>query len=550
MAMLCVMAGALLLPAPVRAQTVIFTEDFENNPNNASNGAKSFSDTGAIYTGLNGQTYTASPDWLNGAYCNGIVLSTSNSSAPGWSLGNAKCSANNKSYDGVRNIARAIGDYLIQYEGRAAGTRDTNHILSSYSECLNGACNATDGIGSGATNGVMFRTATPLNVTANRFYGVSAIMASVQCATSVLPKPRFRWINGNNVAADVGGVLDVCGNSTLYSYTNLQTGSQFPNPININVKKIGPAQAIRNTTNKLTLILYNDEGRTNGNDGGFDNIVVTDITPSVSKSFASTSLSTGATTSLSFTIRNTPEKYAKPNWSFTDTLPSGMSLANATVVSDCTGVTTNAANNVTALTVSGSLDNGEESCTVTVTVKIAPNATGTLNNCGSNFTASAFILPPAATSCASVRVLPQLAVSKTSDPYWDPVNLTTNPKFIPGAYVNYTISVSNPGHNVSPGSVMVMDSLPSQVSLCVVATAQCSAPVVWNGGTSALTYTYTSLSSTSDDVAFSKDSVDWYYTPVALANGTDPLVRYIRVNPKGTMATTGAFSFILRALVK
>ncbi len=83
MAMLCFMAGALLLSAPVRAQTVIFTEDFENNPNNASNGAKSFSDTGAIYTGLNGQTYTASPDRLNGAYCNGIVLSTSNSSAPG-----------------------------------------------------------------------------------------------------------------------------------------------------------------------------------------------------------------------------------------------------------------------------------------------------------------------------------------------------------------------------------------------------------------------------------------------------------------------------------
>lgn len=62
MAMLCVMAGALLLSAPVRGQTVIFTEDFENNPNNASNGAKSFSGTGAIYTGANGQTYTASPD--------------------------------------------------------------------------------------------------------------------------------------------------------------------------------------------------------------------------------------------------------------------------------------------------------------------------------------------------------------------------------------------------------------------------------------------------------------------------------------------------------
>ena len=458
--------------------------------------------------------------------------------------------ANNKSYDGVRNIARAIGDYLIQYEGRAAGTRDTNHILSSYSECLNGACNGTDSIGSGATNGMMFRTATPITVTANRFYGFSAIMASVQCATSVLPKPRFRWIDGTNTAADVGGVLDVCGNSALYSYANLQTGSQFPNPIKINVKKIGPAQAIRNSTNRLTLIIYNDEGRTNGNDGGFDNIVVTDLTPSVSKKFGSASLSAGATTSLVFTITNTPEKYAKPSWSFTDTLPGGMSLANATVVSDCTGVTSNAAANVTALAISGSLDNGEDSCTVTVTVKISASATGTLQNCGSNFTASAFILPPAATSCATISALPQLAVSKTSEPYWDPANLRSNPKMIPGGYVNYTISVANPGHTISPNSVSVMDSLPSQINLCVMATGQCSAPVSWSGGTSGLTYTYTSLGSTSDDVEFSKDNISWDYTPVPQGDGTDPLVRYIRVLPKGTMATTGAFSFILRALIK
>ena len=55
--------------------------------------------------------------------------------------------------------------------------------------------------------------------------------------------------------------------------------------------------------------------------------------------------------------------------------------------------------------------------------------------------------------------------------------------------------------------------------------------------TSALTYTFTSLASTTDDVAFSSDGgATFTYTPVANANGVDPNVTHVRINPKGTFA--------------
>jgi hypothetical protein len=66
-----------------------------------------------------------------------------------------------------------------------------------------------------------------------------------------------------------------------------------------------------------------------------------------------------------------------------------------------------------------------------------------------------------------------------------------------------------------------------------------SGPVAFSNGslTSSLTYTYTSLASTTDDLAFSNNGgATWTYTPVPNANGVDPNVTNIRINPKGTFA--------------
>lgn len=51
-----------------------------------------------------------------------------------------------------------------------------------------------------------------------------------------------------------------------------------------------------------------------------------------------------------------------------------------------------------------------------------------------------------------------MAITKTADPYWDPVNLTVSPVYMPGAVVTYTITVENTG-GVNATSVQIVDLL-------------------------------------------------------------------------------------------
>ena len=85
-----------------------------------------------------------------------------------------------------------------------------------------------------------------------------------------------------------------------------------------------------------------------------------------------------------------------------------------------------------------------------------------------------------------------------------------------------------------------------------------SGPVAFTQGTpsSALTYTFTTLSSFADDVDFSNNGgATWVYVPTPGANGCDNNVTNIRINPKGTFASglTGAdpnFQVRFRSCVK
>lgn len=56
-----------------------------------------------------------------------------------------------------------------------------------------------------------------------------------------------------------------------------------------------------------------------------------------------------------------------------------------------------------------------------------------------------------------------LTITKTSLVVWDPINLAANPKAIPGARVEYTVSVANTG-SASATNVVVSDSLATEIS--------------------------------------------------------------------------------------
>ena len=158
-----------------------------------------------------------------------------------------------------------------------------------------------------------------------------------------------------------------------------------------------------------------------------------------------------------------------------------------------------------------------------------------------------------ATTCTytNTYVLP-LTIAKTSAAYSDPQNGTTNPKLIPGGFATYNLTVTAPaGTQASSNSVIVTDALPANLALFVGTYAPGPGPLAFAAGSSGLTYSYTSLASTSDDLSFSNNGgASFVYTPVANADGVDPNVTHIRINPKGSMAPGSSFTINLRAQVE
>ncbi len=135
---------------------------------------------------------------------------------------------------------------------------------------------------------------------------------------------------------------------------------------------------------------------------------------------------------------------------------------------------------------------------------------------------------------------PGLRVTKTVAPTSDPVNGTTNPKSIPGSVQLYNVRVTNQGSGpVDNNAVVVVDPVPANTRLFVGNLGGAgSGPIAFVNGSpsSALTWTFTALNSTTDDVDFSNDGgVTWTYVPVPDANGYDAAVTTLRLRPKGTM---------------
>lgn len=132
---------------------------------------------------------------------------------------------------------------------------------------------------------------------------------------------------------------------------------------------------------------------------------------------------------------------------------------------------------------------------------------------------------------------PTISLQKQLLTLSDPVNANTHPKSIPGAIVQYTLTASNSGNrNTDSDSLELIDEIPANTILYVNDLGGGIGPVQFTDGSpaSGLTYTYTSLSSTTDDVSFSSDgAASFSYTPVADANGFDSAVTHIKVSPKG-----------------
>jgi len=156
--------------------------------------------------------------------------------------------------------------------------------------------------------------------------------------------------------------------------------------------------------------------------------------------------------------------------------------------------------------------------------------------------------------------MPDLLMMKSATTLEYPYNGTTNPKAIPVAIKSYVVKVANTGSGpVEIDTVLIFDSIPANMALGVVDYDGANpGPIAFVDGSTAsgLSYTFTSLGSSTDDVEFSNDDGStWTYTPVDSGDGTDPAVTHIRVNPKGIFAgsTAGAdpsFQMLFKTVIQ
>jgi len=143
-----------------------------------------------------------------------------------------------------------------------------------------------------------------------------------------------------------------------------------------------------------------------------------------------------------------------------------------------------------------------------------------------------------------------LSVTKTSSVISDGVNPDVNAKAIPGALIEYLITVTNVGPDaVDTGTIEVIDDGPAEAKFCLL--TQGGGPVTFDEpsglGSTGLTYTFSGFASSTDSLDF-WDTVDndWDYQPVDDGEACDPAVTEFRITPSGAMEPSTSFTLRVR----
>jgi uncharacterized repeat protein (TIGR01451 family) len=205
-----------------------------------------------------------------------------------------------------------------------------------------------------------------------------------------------------------------------------------------------------------------------------------------------------------------------------------------------------------------------------VPVTVTPSGAGSLVNprsgglCRADPAAVLTEIDETDNDCAdtvTVTLAPSLLIVKAVQPYSDPINGTTSPKAIPGAFMDYTILITNTGFGTVDNNTMVItDPLPANTELFVgdITGVVDTGPVLFTDGATAsgLSYTYTTLNNLADSPAFSRDGTDYSKDDfTADVNQCDTSVTHLKVTMGGMFAASDgtnnpSFSLKFRVRVK
>ncbi|MDD5057077.1 MAG: DUF11 domain-containing protein [Sideroxydans sp.] len=324
---------------------------------------------------------------------------------------------------------------------------------------------------------------------------------------------------GNSIAFTSTANLAINGSCTVTTTVTSATAGSYVNTIPVGGVTSATAPAISNTvaaTSALTVM----------------------APPTVSKSFSPAYIGLGGSSTMTITLTN-PNATDITGAAFTDTYPA-LLTNNGSLVNNCGGTVTAGSGSPNNLVLAGGTIPAGGSCTISIstTSATAGNYGNTLA-AGDVTTANAGSNTSAATANLSVQAAPSITFLKSVAVFWDPVNLSVNPKNIPGAIAEYTLFASNAGGPADVDTISITDAIPANTALYVNdINGAGSGPVLFVDGStsSTLTYTFGALGNMSDDLDFSTNNgATWTTaTPVPGADGCDPSINKIRINPKGT----------------
>ncbi|MDM7830280.1 MucBP domain-containing protein [Cellulomonas edaphi] len=349
--------------------TVVFHENFENA--NHSGLRTELAD----YRGTGGQSYTADAYWLNAVKANGLVLSWDNTRAASDATG-----ANNGTEVTAFNTLRQLTEAL----GKVNGTSNPqqNMAISAYTQ-------STGAVPAGGK--IMFATKDDISLkdSKGRFLAFSLAAAATNAKNAAHPdrvNPQLTFAVAQNgveralTTKAIDPITDPRGH--VVPVTSLAKGAAEP----VYAGSFASDQSFLYDGGQFGIVIRNLTSAYLGNDGAFDDIKVLDVTPQLDKSFSTSAATTGDTVRLTLTVTNTAEKAEKKGWSFTDSLPAGLVIADEPkLVASCDASKVSAPAGGTEIAVAeGSLDAGQTSCTVSVDVTAAQP--GTYTNGAANIT--------------------------------------------------------------------------------------------------------------------------------------------------------------------
>ncbi|WP_306317428.1 MULTISPECIES: hypothetical protein [unclassified Streptomyces] len=402
-------AAAAATPGVPEDPTVVYAEDFENDPQPDPVKLTSYTGDAAAHM----MTYTADDAWLND--CNGWILNKADSE--NFADGISECAGSTTNWNNLRNITDAIGMY------NGAGSPPDNHAVAAYTSADPGA------------DKVEFETNRQVALRSqNRFLTASVTSGASACEKSG-PELNFVLFEGATEYPISDKSINPCTDPKATTYDTNTTG--FSKPINVVNNRADDPLLFSGSS--LGIRMTNANGGYSGNDAAFDDIRVEDVTPHVEKSFSPDAVAVGGTSTLTFTVTNRSDLMKKEGWSFTDDLPSGLTVAdNPNTKTTCTNGKVDTRAGSGAVDLGGDLDEGQTSCTLSVDV--TSDQAGSYENCAeSNINQARGVIGIDPQGCASVTFdEPSYSLSKTSNP---PAGTTLTQ----GDTVEYSVKVKNTG---------------------------------------------------------------------------------------------------------